>query len=56
MSILIVAVVLKILFPVNAYTLDFSSHQKEQRLSERNDVSSIFRAYQGVQNESKVWQ
>lgn len=47
MAILIVAVVLKILFPVSAYTLDFSSHQKEQRLSERN-VSEHFRAFLGL--------
>lgn len=55
-AILIVAVVLKVLFPVNACTLDFSSCQNRQRLSEVNDVPSISRAYQGVQNKSKVWQ
>lgn len=55
-AILIVAVVLKVLFPVNACTSDFSSCQNQQRLSEVNDFPSISRAHQGVQNKSKVWQ
>lgn len=52
----VVAVVLKILFSVNACNLDFSSYQKEQTLLEMNDISNISRAYQGVQTKSKVWQ
>lgn len=53
-AILITAVVLKMRFPVNCGTSDFSSCQKEHSLSEMNDVSSISRASQEVQN--KVWQ
>lgn len=39
----VVAVVLKILFSVNACTLDFSSYQKEQTLSEMNVFLGLIR-------------
>lgn len=52
--ILIAAIVLKMRYPVNCDSADFSSCQKEHSLSEMNDAPSISRAYQEVQN--KVWQ